>query len=107
MGPKLTAVKPEEWLAARFSVFDQPGSQVDSVGWCLCEGNIAAYPSKIIPELEYPTLLRWREEGIDIAQRIVQEVRGSRFTRTRPAGLAESRCHTLGYRNYRKIYFPR
>ena len=24
--------------------FGQPGSQVDCVGWCLDEGNIAAYP---------------------------------------------------------------
>ncbi len=73
MGPKLTAITPDEWLAARFSAFDQPGSQVDCVGWCLDEGNIAAYPSKIIPELQYPTLLRWRKEGVDIAQRIVEE----------------------------------
>jgi hypothetical protein len=72
-GPKLTAIKPEEWIAARFSAFDQPGSQVDCVGWCLDEGNIAAYPSKIIPELQYPTLLRWRKEGVDVAQRIVEE----------------------------------
>ena len=70
---KLTAIKPDEWIAARFSVFDQPGSQVDCVGWCLDEGNIAAYPSKIIPELQYPTLLRSRKEGVDIAQRIVEE----------------------------------
>ncbi|MFM2096332.1 MAG: hypothetical protein RIS70_3456, partial [Planctomycetota bacterium] len=71
MGPKLTAITPDEWLAARFSAFDQPNSQVDCVGWCLDEGNIAAYPSKVIPELQYPTLLRWRAEGVDIAQRIV------------------------------------
>lgn len=73
MGPKLTAIKPDEWLAARFSAFDQPGSQVDCVGWCLDEGNIAAYPSKVLPELQYPTLLRWRREGVDIAQRLVEE----------------------------------
>jgi len=73
MGPKLTAIKPDEWLAARFSAFDQPGSQVDCVGWCLDEGNIAAYPSTVIPELQYPTLLRWRAEGVDIAKRIVDE----------------------------------
>lgn len=73
MGPKLTPITPDEWLAARFSVFDQPNSHVDCVGWCLDEGNIAAYPSKIVPELQYPTLLRWRAEGVDIAQRIVEE----------------------------------
>ena len=38
MGPKLTVIKPDEWIAARFSAFDQPGSQVDCVGWCLDEG---------------------------------------------------------------------
>ena len=75
MGPKETPIKPEEWLAARFSIFDQPGSQVDCVGWCFDEGNIAAYPSKVIPELQYPTLLRWRRDGVDIAQRIVEESR--------------------------------
>ncbi|MFN0051792.1 MAG: family 10 glycosylhydrolase [Planctomycetales bacterium] len=73
MGPKLTPIKPEEWIASRFSAFDQPGSQVDCVGWCLDEGNIAAYPSQVIPELQYPTLLRWRSQGVDIAQRIVDE----------------------------------
>ncbi len=73
MGPKLSAIKPEDWIAARFSAFGQPGSQVDSVGWCLDEGNIAAYPSKVIPELQYPTLLRWRKDGIDVVKLIVQE----------------------------------
>ena len=73
MGPKETATQPGEWLAARFSVIDQPGNQIDCVGWCLDEGNIAAYPSDVVPELQYPTLLRWRAEGVDIAQRLVEE----------------------------------
>ena len=73
MGPKETPITPDEWIAARFSAFSQPGSQVDCVGWCLDEGNIAAYPSQVIPELQYPTLLRWRKDGVDIAQRIVEE----------------------------------
>jgi hypothetical protein len=73
MGPKESPVTPDEWIAARFSAFTQPGSQVDCVGWCLDEGNIAAYPSQVIPELQYPTLLRWRKKGVDIAQRIVEE----------------------------------
>jgi hypothetical protein len=29
MGPKVTAITPDQWLAARFGAFDQPGSQVD------------------------------------------------------------------------------
>ena len=73
MGSQLSSITPEEWVASRFSVFDQAGCQVDSVGWCLDEGNIAAYPSNILPELQYPTLLRWRDEGTDLAEVIVQE----------------------------------
>lgn len=49
MGPKLSAIKPEKWIAARFSAFDQPDCQVDSVGWCLDEGNIAAYSRISVP----------------------------------------------------------
>ena len=45
MGPAPGPVTPEEWIGSRFSAFTQPGSQVDSVGWCLDEGNIVAYPS--------------------------------------------------------------
>jgi len=68
-----TLFQPDEWLAARFSVFDQPSSQVDCVGWNLDEGNFAVYPSRVVPELQYPTLLRWRREGVDIVERIVEE----------------------------------
>ncbi len=73
MGPNLCAITPEQWIAARFSAFTQPGSQVDSVGWCLDEGNIAAYPSKVLPELQYPTLLQWRAQGVDLVKLIVAE----------------------------------
>lgn len=75
MGPDLSAITPEQWIAARFSAFTQPGSQVDCVGWCPDEGNIAAYPSKVLPELQYPTLLKWREEGVDIVDKIIAESR--------------------------------
>ncbi|MEE3373456.1 MAG: family 10 glycosylhydrolase [Planctomycetota bacterium] len=73
MGPRETDITPTEWVAARLSAIAQPGSQVDTVGWCLDEGNIAAYPSDLIPELQYPTVLRWRNSGVDIAQRLVEE----------------------------------
>jgi hypothetical protein len=43
MRPKETPIAPDEWIAARFSAFTQPGCQVDCVGWCLDEGNIASY----------------------------------------------------------------
>lgn len=73
MGPRESMMTPADWLAARFSTFDQPGSQVDCIGWCVDEGNIAAYPSRVLPELQYPTLLRWRREGVDIVQKLVEE----------------------------------
>ena len=73
MGPHPSELTPDQWIADRFSVFTQPGSQVDCVGWCLDEGNIAAYPSQVLPELQYPTLLRWRRAGVDLAAEIVRE----------------------------------
>ncbi len=75
MGPKLSTITPEAWAAARFSAFAQRGSQVDAVGWCLDEGNIAAYPSRVLPELQYPTLLQWRAGGLDLVNLILQESR--------------------------------
>ncbi|MCC7262948.1 MAG: family 10 glycosylhydrolase [Candidatus Latescibacteria bacterium] len=73
MGPEASAIEPADWVSARFSAFAQPGSQVDAVGWCLDEGNIAAYASAVLPELAYPTLLRWRQAGTDLAEVIVAE----------------------------------
>ena len=72
MGPEETDITPAEWVEARLSAITQPGSHVDTVGWCLDEGNIAAYPSNLIPELQYPTLLRWRSNGVDVAQQLVE-----------------------------------
>jgi hypothetical protein len=73
MGSTISPITPEQWIEARFSAFSQPGSQVDCVGWCLDEGNIVAYPSKILTQLQYPTLLRWQGEGVDIVKLIVKE----------------------------------
>ena len=75
MGPQLCSITPQEWIAARFSSFTQPGSQVDSVGWCLDEGNIAAYPSQVLPQLQYPTLQQWWAQGVDLVDLITAESR--------------------------------
>ena len=48
MGLESGHVTPDQWVAARFSLFDEPGSQVDCVSWCLDEGNRACYPSKVL-----------------------------------------------------------
>ncbi len=62
-----------KWMEINFSLFDEPGSQVDGVVWCLDEGNIAAYPSEVIPVLQYPGLQKWLAEGIDIVKVIIEE----------------------------------
>ncbi|MSR60578.1 MAG: hypothetical protein EXS05_23540 [Planctomycetaceae bacterium] len=45
MGPKSTSVTADDWIAARFSAFDQVGSQVDCIGWCLDEGTLPRIPA--------------------------------------------------------------
>jgi uncharacterized lipoprotein YddW (UPF0748 family) len=37
------------------------------------EGNLAAYPSKVIPVLQYPGLQKWLGAGIDIVRVAVEE----------------------------------
>ena len=61
------------WLSFRFDLFDEPGMQVDTIAWCLDEGNIVAYPSKVNPVLQYPGLQKWLGEGIDIVKVLVDE----------------------------------
>jgi hypothetical protein len=66
-------VSVERWIAARFSLFDEPGSQVDCISWCLDEGNLACYPSKVLPEVRYPGLQRWLDAGTDIVKVMAEE----------------------------------
>ncbi len=57
-------VTPDQWVAARFSLFDEPGSQVDSISWCIDEGNYACYPSKVLPMVIYPGMQKWLDAGV-------------------------------------------
>jgi hypothetical protein len=66
-------VAPDQWVEARFSLFDEPGSQVDCISWCLDEGNYACYPSKVLPEVRYPGLQKWLAAGVDIAKVMADE----------------------------------
>ena len=63
----------KSWVEINFSLYDEPGSQVDSVVWCLDEGNIAAYPSKVIPMVDYPGLKTWLDARIDPVTVLVDE----------------------------------
>lgn len=62
-----------DWITFQFDLFDEPGMQVDTIAWCFDEGNLAAYPSKVIPVLQYPGLQKWLGEGIDIVRVAVDE----------------------------------
>ena len=63
----------KEWVYRQFDLFDEPGMQVDTIAWCFDEGNLAAYPSKVIPVLQYPKLQEWLGKGIDIVRVAVDE----------------------------------
>jgi hypothetical protein len=62
-----------DWVYLQFDLFDEPGIQVDTIAWCFDEGNLAAYPSKVIPVLQYAGLQKWLREGIDIIRVAVDE----------------------------------
>ncbi len=71
--PEWFGVDVKEWVYRRFDLFDEPGMQVDTIAWCFDEGNLASYPSKVIPVLQYAGLQKWLGEGIDIVRVAVDE----------------------------------
>ncbi len=80
---------PDEWVASRFGLFDESGSQVDSVSWCTDEGNAVIYPSKVLPIIDEPGVKKWLDDGVDILQVIVeasQERKLEAFFEYRPNG---------------------
>jgi hypothetical protein len=66
-------IEVNDWITFQFDLFDEPGMQVDTIAWCFDEGNLAAYPSKVIPVLQYPGLQKWLGAGIDIVRVAVDE----------------------------------
>ena len=62
-------------LKSRFAFIDDPESCIDSVWWNWGEGNVAAYPSKILPTYNQPAYQRWIREGIDIVRIFQDETR--------------------------------
>lgn len=62
-------------LAAKFSMFDLPGSQVDSVWWNWGEGNYAYWPSKIVKTIDTPEYLKLRAAKIDLVRLFHEETK--------------------------------
>jgi len=69
----------KSWVEINFSLYDEPGSQADTVLWCLDEGNIAVYPSEVIPIVDYPGLKKWLDAGIDPVKVLVDETHGRKL----------------------------
>ena len=72
------AFDPQEfkrWIAHRFGYADMPGSQIDGIWWDLENGDLAVYKSRILPPYENPGLRKWRDQGIDWIQELIQETR--------------------------------
>ena len=55
----------DRWVECRFGHADQHGSQIDTMFFCIDGGNLAHYPSKVIPLAEHAHVRRWLAEGID------------------------------------------
>ena len=69
----LFGIDVNEWVDFRFAYADQPGSQIDSLWWCLDEGNLAYYPSDVLPVTQCPQMRKWLDNDIDIMKVIVDE----------------------------------
>ena len=63
---------PKRWIDWRFSLVDKPGTQIDSLWWCIDEGNVAYYPSKVLPVQVVPSMKPWFDAGVDILRVMVE-----------------------------------
>jgi hypothetical protein len=74
----------DKWIDYRFSYADQPGTQIDALWWDLGRlgnwdlgrlGNVV-YPSKLLNSFDsHAGFKRWREQGIDMVGRLVEETK--------------------------------
>ncbi len=70
---ELFGIDIKRWVDFRFNFADEPGSQIDSLWWCLDEGNLAYYPSKVLPVTQCPRMKMWFDAGINIVKVMVEE----------------------------------
>lgn len=73
--PDLLGGNIEAMMRYRFGYADQPGSQIDAICLDVSNEGVAPYPSKILPMIRNPGLLRWHEQGLDYIQRMIEEGR--------------------------------
>ena len=65
----------ETWIDYRFKYIDEPGSQIDSVFWDLGRLGQVLYPSKFLDPLQHVELQKWRDRGLDMAGRLIEETK--------------------------------
>jgi hypothetical protein len=63
------------WLSYRFRYADEPGTQIDSIWWDMGRLGQVLYPSRLFDRLEDAGLRKWRDQGIDLVGRLVDETR--------------------------------
>jgi Glycosyl hydrolase-like 10 len=73
--PLKTGISFEQWRDYLFNYADEQGSQIDSVFWDLGSGYWAIYRSELLPASEMPIVKRWRDQGIDFVQLLIEECR--------------------------------
>jgi hypothetical protein len=56
-----------------FAYASQPGSQLDAICLDVSNEGVAHYRSKLLPIIQHRGLVKWRQEGIDYFERLVQE----------------------------------
>jgi hypothetical protein len=72
-GPNWLGCDIREFIAERFYLIDQPGSQVMGVAWCFEEGGLAWRPSKVLPMTKSPAVKKWLDAGVDFVKVMVDE----------------------------------
>jgi hypothetical protein len=59
----------------RFRYIDEPGTQIDSIFWDMGRLGQVLYPSTFLDPLVNPGLQKWRDQGIDLVDRLVAQTR--------------------------------
>ena len=63
------------WLDYRFAYMDEPGSQIDSIFWDNGRLGQVLYPSKFLDQQVDAGLQKWRDQGIDMTGRLIEETK--------------------------------
>ena len=56
-----------------FDFADMPGSQLDAICLDVSNEGVAHYRSKILPAIQHPGLMQWREQGLDYFDELIKQ----------------------------------